>query len=77
MEFVEAPAFTRHVSEYLDDDGCRKLQSELARNPEFGDLIPGTRGFRKLRWADPNRSKAAEEACESSTTISCPLSKYG
>jgi hypothetical protein len=77
MEFIEAPAFTRHVSEYLDDDGYRKLQSELARNPEFGDLIPGTGGFRKLRWADTNRGKGRREVCESSTTISYPLSKYG
>jgi len=56
MEFIEAPAFTRYVSEYLDD-GYRKLQRELAGNPDLGDLIPGTGGFRKLRWADARRGK--------------------
>lgn len=57
MEFVEAPAFTRHVSRYLDQDEYRELQSELARNPEYGDVMPGTGGFRKLRWSDPRRGK--------------------
>jgi hypothetical protein len=57
MEFIEAPAFTRYVSEYLTDDDYRQLQNQLANNPELGDLMPGTGGFRKLRWADPRRGK--------------------
>src|SRR5713226_6007788 len=57
MEFVEAPAFTRHVSDYLSDDEYQELQNQLAANPELGDLMPGTGGFRKLRWADPRRGK--------------------
>jgi hypothetical protein len=57
MEFLEAPAFTRHVSEYLDAEQYRELQNELAGNPELGDLMPGTGGFRKIRWADPRRGK--------------------
>jgi len=57
MEFVEAPAFTRHLSRYLSDDGYRKLQAELSTNPELGDLMPGTGGFRKARWSDARRGK--------------------
>lgn len=57
MEFVEAPAFTRYLSAYLDDDEYRELQGELAANPDLGDLMPGTGGFRKMRWADPRRGK--------------------
>jgi hypothetical protein len=57
MEFIEASAFTRHIAEYLDDEAYRGLQNELAENPEAGDLMPGTGGFRKLRWADPRRGK--------------------
>jgi hypothetical protein len=57
MEFIEAPAFTRYVSEYLTDDEYRELQNQLANNPALGDLMPGTGGFRKLRWADPRRGK--------------------
>ena len=55
MEFIEAPAFTRQLSKYLDDDEYRTLQAELAANPELGDLMPGTGGFRKIRWADARR----------------------
>jgi hypothetical protein len=57
MEFLEAPAFTRHLAEYLDDEAYRALQSQLAAHPELGDVMPGTGGFRKLRWADPRRGK--------------------
>lgn len=57
MEFIEAPAFTRHVSSYLADDEYRKLQDRLATNPDIGDVMPGTGGFRKLRWRDPRRGK--------------------
>ena len=55
--FIEAPAFTRHVAEYLDDEHYRVLQTQLAVSPESGDVIPGTGGFRKLRWADRRRGK--------------------
>lgn len=57
MEFIEAPPFTRLVSDYLADDEYGELQNRLAANPSLGDLIPGTGGFRKLRWADPRRGK--------------------
>jgi hypothetical protein len=57
MEFLEAPAFTRYVSGYLTADGYRELQNRLAAAPEHGDVIPGTGGFRKLRWTDPRRGK--------------------
>ncbi len=57
MEFFEAPAFTRHLHDYLDEEQYRALQMELIRNPEAGDLMPGTGGFRKMRWADPERGK--------------------
>lgn len=57
MELVEAPAFTRHLATYLDEDGYRALQQALADQPELGDIIEGTGGFRKLRWPDPRRGK--------------------
>jgi hypothetical protein len=57
MEFIEAPAFTRYLSDYLDDDGYKKLQAKLAANPELGDLMAGTGGFRKMRWPDERRGK--------------------
>ncbi len=55
--FIEAPTFTAHLAEYLVDDEYRALQTFLAGDPQAGDVIPGTGGFRKLRWADPVRGK--------------------
>jgi hypothetical protein len=57
MVFIEAPAFTRHLSSYLTDDHYRELQAKVGADPELGDLMPGTGGFRKLRWADARRGK--------------------
>ena len=57
MEFIEAPVFTRHLSNYLNDNEYLKLQTQLAANPIIGDLMPGTGGFRKMRWADARRGK--------------------
>ena len=57
MEFIEAPAFTRHVQDYLSDDAFKELQAYLADQPEAGDLIQGTGGFRKVRWSDSRRRK--------------------
>jgi hypothetical protein len=59
MEFVEAPAFTRHIGKYLDDDSYRELQLALAVEPEKGDVMPATGGFRKLRWRDLRRGKGS------------------
>lgn len=57
MEFFETPPFTRFVREYLADEEYRRLQHILAQNPELGNMMPGTGGFRKLRWADQRRGK--------------------
>jgi hypothetical protein len=57
MEFIEAPAFTRHLADYLNDEDYRLLQIRLGANPELGDLMPGTGGFRKMRWGDARRGK--------------------
>ena len=57
MEFVEAPGFTRRLQDYLNEDQYRKLQSRMAADPEMGDPMPGTGGFRKMRWVDARRGK--------------------
>jgi len=51
VEFIESPVFTRLLHEY------HALQIFLAEAPGAGALIPGTGGFRKMRWTDPRRSK--------------------
>src|SRR3954462_13995334 len=55
--FVELPAFARHRAEYLDDAGFNALQREMMRNPSAGEVIEGTGGLRKLRFADKRRGK--------------------
>ncbi|GAB3377128.1 type II toxin-antitoxin system RelE/ParE family toxin [Azotobacter armeniacus] len=55
--FVETMSFTATVGDYLTDDEYRQLQRELLKNPEAGDVMPRTGGFRKLRWADGRRGK--------------------
>lgn len=51
------PAFFPPVAQYFSDEAYRGLQVALLENPEAGDLIPGTGGFRKMRWEDTRRGK--------------------
>jgi hypothetical protein len=55
--FIETKLFSRLVSDYLSDDEYALLQITLAANPEAGNLVPGSGGVRKLRWAQPGRGK--------------------
>lgn len=55
--FLELPAFERYLADYLDDFGFARLQQTLMANPEAGDVIEGTGGLRKLRFADVRRGK--------------------
>lgn len=55
--FVELPAFQRHREDYLDDAAFRTLQCLLLAQPESGDVIEGTGGLRKVRFADEKRGK--------------------
>jgi mRNA-degrading endonuclease RelE of RelBE toxin-antitoxin system len=55
--FYETPVFSRLLPSYLDDVQYGALQNALMQDPERGDLIPGTGGFRKLRWVDRRRHK--------------------
>ncbi len=57
MEFIEAPLFSQLVADYLSDDDYRDLQRRLSDDPQAGEVIPGTGGFRKLRWRDTRRGK--------------------
>jgi hypothetical protein len=57
LVFFETQLFSRLLPSYLDDEEYRRLQDALLRVPELGDVIPGTGGFRKMRWLDPRRGK--------------------
>lgn len=57
MELLEAPAFTRLLPAYMEDEEYLHFQVFLIANPEAGDVVPETGGFRKVRWLDPQRRK--------------------
>lgn len=55
--FVETPIFTRRIQQHLSDEDYARLQAFLAERPDGGDLIKGSGGMRKLRWAGSGRGK--------------------
>ena len=57
MLFIETPYFTRFCEEHCGDEDLRSLQDLLLKRPDAGDLMTGTKGLRKLRWALPGRGK--------------------
>ena len=57
LVFFETRLFTRLLPNYLDDEAYRALQKILLTNSELGDVMPGTGGFRKIRWEDKRRRK--------------------
>lgn len=60
--FVELPPFQRHRADHLDDDAYAASQHLLLTQPEAGNLIQGTGGLRKLRFADEAKAKAKAKA---------------
>lgn len=57
MEFIETSVFTRQIHALLDDDAYGDLQLALVRHPKMGDVIPGGRGLRKLRWRSAGKGR--------------------
>jgi hypothetical protein len=49
MVFYETDIFTARIVELIDDESYAALQAVLVADPEAGDLIPKTRGLRKIR----------------------------
>lgn len=58
MLFVEASIFTAELPRWLSDDEYRGLQTYLVEHPDTGDLIRGSGGLRKIRWAAKGRGKS-------------------
>jgi hypothetical protein len=55
--FIETKLFSRLVADVLTDEEYSSLQNALIKDPEAGDLIPGSGGIRKLRWGVAGRGK--------------------
>jgi len=58
MVFIETSLFTKLLCNYLSDDEYRILQTYLLEHSSAGDIIQGSGGVRKLRWAIGNRGKS-------------------
>lgn len=57
MVFVELPPFIAFAAEWWSDEDLRRMQNVLQAQPDAGDLIRGSSGLRKLRWATQGRGK--------------------
>jgi len=58
-EFVSTQIFDKKWEELqLNDDILRLLQTYIMDNPDAGDMIEGTGGLIKLRWALPYTGKS-------------------
>lgn len=57
--FVMLPEFEKQWKKIgLTDDDLKRLQEQLLQNPQAGDVIQGTGGLRKFRFAFEHRGKS-------------------
>ena len=57
MLIVETPIFTKRIDRILDEESYRLLQLHLLHRPDAGDIIRGSGGIRKIRWASSGSGK--------------------
>lgn len=58
LSVAELPDYLRAAARLLADADRRAIVNHLAAHPTAGDLIEGTGGVRKLRWARDGRGKS-------------------
>ena len=54
---AETPIFQRYADEIWSSDQRNEFIAWIAANPEAGDIITGSCGCRKVRWAASGRGK--------------------
>jgi len=59
LVIIETPTFTRLIKQLMSDEDYRALQEVLVTRPDFGDLIKGSGGLRKIRWGLDGTGKSA------------------
>ena len=57
VSVVETPEFLSATRKLMSDNERALLVDYLAHNPTAGDLVQGTGGIRKVRWALDGRGK--------------------
>lgn len=50
LTVIETHVFQRYAADIWSDAERETFINWLSRNPEAGDVIPGTAGLRKVRW---------------------------
>jgi len=55
---AETPIFQRYAADVWSDSERIEFINWIALNPEAGDVIPGSGGCRKVRWAASGRGKS-------------------
>jgi hypothetical protein len=58
VSVVELPTFAREARRVWNEDEIADFITFIAFNPTSGDLIPGTGGFRKIRWGGSGAGKS-------------------
>ena len=58
LTVAELPEYQRAAARLLADADRRAIVDHLAAHAAAGDLIEGTSGVRKLRWARDGRGKS-------------------
>lgn len=48
--FIELQGFSKRRQQLMPDDEFRAFQEALIEDPQAGDTIANTGGFRKIRW---------------------------
>ena len=49
LTVIETPIFQKYAADIWSDAERKTFINWLSRNPEAGDVIPGTAGLRKVR----------------------------
>lgn len=57
-EFIESSLFARTVYDYLSEDDYTAFQQYLLEQPDAGDVVKGSGGVRKVRWARSGSGKS-------------------
>ena len=57
MIFIESKIFERLRQKYFDDASYNEFQNFLLEQPLVGDIIQGTGGLKKVRWAAQGKGK--------------------
>lgn len=58
LTVAETTEYLRRAEKLLSEEERRDVVSYLALHPRAGDLMEGTGGVRKLRWARAGRGKS-------------------